>query len=476
MKLVKIFGSVFFALSLLPLSLLAQDSKDAPFQAPKPKEWSLPNGLEVRFLRDNELPIVYGTLYLRGGTVWQEADKLSSVVAMGSLMREGGAGNLSPDQLNLKLDKLAAGISSSFGQEWGKVSFSCLSKDLEEIFALFADVVLRPKFDPQKLTIWKGNAANNMRRRKENPGEVAQIAFQQIIYGDSPFGRVSTDKDVEKLNREMILAQYKRFVQPKGGMITLGGNITEEKARGLLDKYFGKWQGKADLDPVADISQEPTPGVYFITLPVSQSSIYMGHLGVPRMTPDYPGIDVFNEIFGSSGFGLARLFVRIRTELGLAYSVYGGINPGLKRGANVILVQTKSQSSDETIIESLRILDDMQRNSVNQTELNEVKSSIENSFVFGFASTDRILSRHATIELLGWPDDYDQTYISKIRAVSAQDVQEVAQKRWNLDQFVFIVVGNEDAYAEVERRLKEDPQLLKGMPLRKIGFDQKIIW
>jgi zinc protease len=460
---------------ILGSASLAQQSA-APFKAPKPKEWSLSNGLEVRFLRDNELPLVYGTLYLRGGTVWQEADKLSSVAAMGALLREGGAGSLTPDQLNLRLDKLAAGVSSSFGQEWGKISFSCLSKDVDEVFSLFADVVLRPKFDPQKLAIWKGNAANNMRRRKENPGEVAQIAFQQIIYGDSPFGRVSTDKDVEKVTREAVLAQYKRFVQPKGGMITLGGNITEDKAKSLLDKAFSKWQGEADLAPVAEITQEPAPGIYFITLPVSQSSIYMGHLGVPRMTPDYPEIDVFNEIFGSSGFGLARLFVRIRTELGLAYSVYGGINPGLKRGANVILVQTKSQSSDEAVIESLKILSDMQINGVTQTELDEVKSSIENGYVFGFASTDRILSRHATIELLGWPDDYDQTYISKIRGVSAQDVQGVAQKRWNLGQFVFVVVGNEDAYAEVARRLKEDPQLLQGMPLKKIGFDQKIVW
>jgi zinc protease len=469
--------SLFFGafLVLFPLMSFGADESQ-PFQAPQPKEWSLPNGLEVRFLRDSELPLVYGTMYMRGGTVWQEPNKLGSVIAMGSLMREGGAGDLNPDQLNIKLDKLAAGVSSSFGQEFGSVSFSCLSKDLEEVFGLFSDVVLRPQFDNQKLSLWKGNTINKIRRRKENPSEVAQIAFQQLIYGDSPFGRVSTDKEIEKLTRQDILAQYKRFVRPKGALITIGGNITEEQAKALIEKKFGKWSGAADLAPVDELAKEPAPGIYFINLPVSQSSIYMGHLGVPRMTPDYPAIDVFNEIFGSSGFGLARLFVRIRTELGLAYQVYGAINPGLKRGANVVLVQTKAESTDEAIVEALQVLKGMQDEGVTEAELSEVKHSIENSFIFNFAATDRILGRHATIELFGWPDDYDQTYVSKIRGVSLADTKEVAQKRWNLSQFVFIVVGNEEAYAQLERRLKEEPRLLAGMPLKKIGFDQKIVW
>lgn len=471
-----VFAIFLVVLSLGQMPVFAETEIEQAFTAPRPKEWELSNGLGVRFLRDAELPIVYGTLYIRGGTVWQEADKLGSVAAMGAQLREGGAGDLNPDQLNIKLDKLAAGVSSSFGQEWGTVSFSCLSRDLDEVFSLFSDVVLRPKFDPKKLSLWKGNSINRIKRRKENPQEVAQIAFQQIIYGDSPFGRVSTEKDISKLTRQDVVAQYQKFIRPKGGILTLGGNLTEEQARKLVESRFGKWSGSANLSEVEDFKSEPAAGVYFVSMPVSQSSIYMGHLGIPRRTPDYAAIDVFNEIFGSSGFGLARLFVKIRTELGLAYQVYGSINPGLKRGINVIMVQTKAESTDEAMIESVKVLQDIQENGVREDELSEVKRSIENSYIFNFASTDRVLGRHASIELLGWPDDFDQTYLPAIRSTGNHEVTDTSRNRWNLKDFIFVVVGNEDAYAQVEKRLKEDPQALQGLQLKRLQFDQKLEW
>jgi zinc protease len=471
-----LIANLLFALNFATPTVLAETGSEEPFSAPKPKEWELSNGLGVRFLRDSELPIVFGTLYIRGGTIWQSADKLGSVAAMGSQLREGGAGELSPDQLNIKLDKLAAGVSSSFSQEWGTVSFSCLSRDLEEVFGLFSNVILRPKFDPKKLSLWKGNLISRIKRRKENPQEVAQIAFQQILYGDSPFGRVSTEKDIAKLTRQDVVAQYQKMVKPKGAILTLGGNLTEEQARKLVEERFGKWSGSADLGEVEDIKVEAAAGIYFIDMPVSQSSIFMGHLGVPRRTPDYASIDVFNEIFGSSGFGLARLFVRIRTELGLAYQVYGAISPGLKRGQNVIVVQTKAESTDEAMVESINVLRDIQENGVREEELREVKRSIENSYIFNFASTDRILGRHASIELLGWPDNFDQTYLPAIRLIGNHEVTDTSRSRWNLKDFVFVVVGNEDAYAQIERRLKEDPQALQGLQLKRLKFDQKLEW
>ncbi len=455
---------------------IQQDPSSPNFVAPKPKEWRLENGMQVLFLEDTELPLVYGTLYLPGGTYWQGGNEMGSVASMGQLLREGGTQKLSPDELDSKLDNLAAGISSGFSQEWGKVSFSGLARDTDTLFGMFADVVLKPRFDEKRLNLWKGNNINSIRRRKENPGDVAQIAFQQILYGETPYGRVSSVSDIEKLSRTDVIRQYNRFVKPGRAVLTIGGSISEAKARELILKHFGAWKGQPDLPPLPEITTEPSPGIYFITLPVSQASIFMGQLGVPRLTPDYPAIDSFNEIFGSSGFGLARLFVKIRTELGLAYQVYGAIRSGVKRGTNTILIQTKSESADEAVVEAMKVLKGIQESGVNKTELEEVKHSVENSFVFNFATTSNILDRRASIKMLGFPDDFDQTYVSKIRDTSTEQIQEVAQKRWDLSKFVFVVVGNEDAYAELERRLKDNPDLLAGRSLKKIGFDQKIVW
>ncbi len=445
------------------------------FDAPKPKEWRLKNGLTVLYLEDNELPIVYGTLYLPGGTYWQSQDEMGMASAMGSQMRDGGAGNYSPSELDMQLDKLAAGISSSFSQESGSVSFSSLDRDLDQVFSMFADVVLRPKFQKERLDIWKGNTIDSIKRRIENPDEVAQIAYLQLSFGDSVFGRVSTAKDIEKISRADLLKMYSKFVKPGKALLTIGGKISEEKLNELLAKHLNKWNGEPELPPISKTLQDPKPGIYFVSLPVTQSNILIGHLGVPRLTPDYPAIDAFNEIFGSSGFGLSRLFNRIRTDLGLAYSVYGAIRTGLVKGTNIIMVQTKSQSTDVAIIESINVLTTLQKETVPPTELDEVRRSVENSFVFNFDSPSEILSRRASIKLLGFPDDFDETYLPKLREVTVGDVQSVAVRRWDLSKFVVVVVGNEDAYDRLSVRLRDDPGPLAGLSLQKVKFDQKLI-
>ncbi|MFO0006354.1 MAG: insulinase family protein, partial [bacterium] len=119
------------------------------------------------YLKDSELPVAQGQLIIRGGALWANQYPLGTTSAMGDVMRTGGAGDLSADALERELEKLAAGVSSSFSTEFGSISFSCLTSDLERVFKLFADVALRPRFEQDKLNLWKGQSLEGIRRRVE---------------------------------------------------------------------------------------------------------------------------------------------------------------------------------------------------------------------------------------------------------------------------------------------------------------------
>jgi zinc protease len=200
----------------------------------------------------------------------------------------------------------------------------------------------------------------------------------------------------------------------------------------------------------------------------------MGHLGVPRLTPDYPSIDAFNDIFGLGGFG-SRLMSRVRTELGLAYGIYGMISPGFPIGRNFISLQTKSESTAQALTEAVGVLTQMQAESVEKTALAESQRSLASAFIFKFDSTEKIVQRQALFELLGYPADYDSTYVDKINALTPIDVQTVAQRRWDLSKFVIVVVGDNSAYTQVEAMVKDSSSPLSGKSLRKLHFDQKLI-
>ena len=447
----------------------------AQFSPVVPEEWKLSNGLTVLYLKDDELPLVRGRLFIRGGSLWGPDSPRGAVGAMGDQMRQGGAAGLSADSLDLQLEELAAAVTSSFSAEFGGVSFSCLQGDVDRVFEIFSDVALRPRFEGDRLSLWKGQAIEGIRRRKEDPSTVASIAFTQLVYGDTPYGRVTVERDVSSISREILVLLHKEFVQPEGALLVVTGRIERADAERLIEKHFGSWEARGSvLPPPPPVPHEPAPGIYFITLPFSQASVQMGQLGVPRLTPDYPAIDIFNEIFGSSGFG-SRLMQKVRTELGLTYGVYGAISPGVVRGVNSIFLQTKADSVAPAIKESLAVLQGLQAEVPRREEMEEKKTALRNSYILNFDSLDEIAIRRARLKLLEYPADYDQTYLPKIGAVTPEDVRTVAQSRWDEGKFVVVVVGNEAAYKALESSLQKGDGWKIPFDLKKLRFESAIV-
>jgi zinc protease len=477
----RLLASLFLVFTVSACSTLERTvdgsaaNKVASFKAVEPIRWELPNGLSVIYLEDKELPVVQGQLIIRGGSLWAEGYPVGTTSAMGEVMRTGGAGELSADALDRELEKLAAGVSSSFSTEFGSVSFSCLSSDLERVFKLFSDVALRPRFEQDKLSLWKGQSLESIRRRVEDPGTVASIAFTQLVYGDSIYGRVSRSRDISSITRAHLERLHGDLMRPDGAILVVTGSVERAAVERLVSEHFIKWAARGKRLPLPPpVNYEPKPGIYFIKLPFAQASVKSGHLGVPRLTSDYPAIDLFNEVFGSGGFG-SRLMQKVRTELGLSYGVYGGIAPAVVKGTNYIFLQTKAESTGAALAESVEVLERLRREAPSTLELSEKREAINNSFVFNFSSKSEIAGRMARHELLGYPVDYDASYLSKIAAVTPADVTAVAAQRWDPTKLVTVVVGNEQAYRSVEQAIGASTGRLSSFELRKLGFDEAVL-
>lgn len=455
-------------------ALLKEIPKAIDYKPVAPETWELPNGLKVMFYEDDELPLVDGNLYIKGGSFWEPEDRTGTVAAMGTLLRQGGAGALGPDALDLELEKLSARIESQMGGEFGSMGFRCLSSDLERVFAMFSDVVRRPLFDQGRIDLWKGQALESALRRVDDANSVASISFMQLLYGRSPYGRVTVDSDIRRISRERMIEAHDRFVRPNDAILALIGKVDRARVEALVKKHFGDWEPrKAPLGPPPAVEQGAAPGIYFVSLPFSQATVQLGHLGVPRLTEDHIAINAFNQVFGSGAFS-SRLMKRIRSDLGLVYGIYGSVLPGLVQGKNMVYLKTKAQTTDQAIAESIRVLADMQRNEISGQELEEAKRFIENSFIFEFDSPAAVVVRRAQLEIMGYPRDYDDTYVSKILGVTPGDIKGVSDRRWRLGELVIVVVGDETAYNSLVKLMSSPPSELEGMELRKVDFKQKL--
>jgi zinc protease len=138
-------------------------------EIPDYERYELANGLVVYLMEDHELPLISGSATFRTGSRFEPADQVGLATITGEAMRLGGTANLSPDELNQKLEQRAAAIETGIDTTSGSASFSALAEDLDTVFAIFADVVQRPAFAPEKIDFLKHQYSGAIARRNDDP-------------------------------------------------------------------------------------------------------------------------------------------------------------------------------------------------------------------------------------------------------------------------------------------------------------------
>jgi zinc protease len=183
---------------------------------------------------------------------------------------------------------------------------------------------------------------------------------------------------------------------------------------------------------------------------MTQAVILMGHLGLNNLDPDNVEVGIFNFILGTGSFN-SRLMREVRSNRGLAYSAGGMVGTGRDKGLFYNFCMTKSQSAGEAIKLMREISADMTQNPVTTEELEVAKKYEVNAFVHKFDSAQAVVSQAIYLKLDGYPDNYLDTYLPRIRKVDAAKVLAIGKKAVHPDSLVILVVGKK---AELIDQLK----------------------
>ena len=192
-----------------------------------------------------------------------------------------------------------------------------------------------------------------------------------------------------------------------------------------------------------DVFAGPTPGISFIDKEdVNQSNVQIMGLGTDRHNPDVPTLAVMDEILGGSF--ASRLFQKVRTELGLAYEVGGGMSFAYDHPATFrVVVLTKSASTVDATRATLAEIAGLTTKPFTQEELDRAKDNILNSFLFRYDTRDKVLAERERLEFYGYPADYLERYKAGLEKVTLADLNAVAKKYIHPEKLALLVVGNE---------------------------------
>jgi zinc protease len=256
---------------------------------------------------------------------------------------------------------------------------------------------------------------------------------------------------LDALTRDALVEFHKAHYVPDRAVLAVTGDISMEQAKAKAETAFAAWKKSGAAVPAqTEAAALSSPSVSLVVRPNSvQTSLRVGTQAIERKDPDFFALTVANRILGGP-FG--RLFEHLREQKGYTYGANSGFSSSRIRGAWTASTDVRSEVTDPALTDLLAEIQQMRDVAVPAKDLENAKRAIVGSFALLLESPNAILSNYIDRHFYGLPADYWDTYAAKIEAVTAADVQRVAQKYWAPERLQIVAVGD---LAKVEPALKK---------------------
>lgn len=423
-----------------------------PLNIPAPLAVTLASGLKLVIVEDTRLPIVSFRLSFRRGDSFDPPDIPGLSDMMTHLMTEGTTSRTSL-QIAEDIERLGATLAISSSSDFTTVAASTLSAYADEILELLADVTLRPSFPQNEIDLARENTKQVLIQQRAQPNFLASERVAKVMFGDHPYARISpTAESLDAMSREKFIQFHESLIVPNNAVLLVIGDIHRELIATSVDNLFGGWR-KKDLQSFSCPAppERRTRNIYLVDRPGSaQSNIVIANAGITRTSPDYFPMLLMHTILGANAS--SRLFMNLREEKGYTYGAYTSLDTrrlaGTFRATAEVRTPVTGASLHEFFFELNRIRDER----VPDEELKNAKSYLTGVFPIRIETQDGLIDQLVSVKMFDLPDNYLHTYRDQVNAVTAEDVQRVAQQHVTPDRAAIVIVGDG---GEIEAQIKE---------------------
>ncbi|MFL7791328.1 MAG: M16 family metallopeptidase [Anaerolineae bacterium] len=404
----------------------------------------LSNGIVVLVRENHASPAVVARGYLHVGSRDERAEQAGlSAFTADALMR--GTESRTFDQIYETLESVGASVAITGGTYTTGFGTKNLAEDLPLVLGILTDVLRHPTFPPDEVEKLRGEILTDLDERAHDTRAMAGLAFYELAYPqEHPYSR-SVDgysETVEDITRDDLAAFYAGGYGPRGLTVAVVGAVETADALAQIEAAFGDWQEptyeRASLPEVSHIAEArerfvPIPGK-------TQSDIVLGYPGPARTSPDFLEAMVCNSILGVFGL-MGRLGEKVREEQGLAYYSYsrvdGGPGPGPWRVTAGVNPANVTRAVDSIRAEIKRICQEP----VDAEELADNKAFITGSLPLRLETNEGVARTILDMERYSLGLDYLQRYSTLINAITAEQVQAVAQRWLDPDAYALAIAG-----------------------------------
>ena len=366
-------------------------------------------------------------------------DKKGSDDLLSSLLGSGSE-NVSKDEFNKKIDFYGAYVNLYDGG----FSVNSLSKFFPEILKLTADQALYPKFSKEEFQKAQEKLIEGLKTSEKSTPAAANRVMKKLAYGAHPYGEITTIDNLKKIKLADVNQYYKKSFTPNHAYLIVVGDVKLNDVKKMAKQHFGSWAKAPQVRGVAipAIQNVPATEVDFVHMPnAAQTEIKVVHRSdIRKNNPDYQKVLLMNSILG--GDFNSYLNMTLREKHGWTYGARSRF--GTNKYGSLFRASTSVRNTvaDSAVVVTMEQINKIINEKVDTKVLQNNKQKYMGNFVLQMEKPATIANQAYDVYVNNLSDDYYETFLKKIDAVTVDDIQEVANKYLHPDKARIVVAGN----------------------------------
>lgn len=411
----------------------------------------LDNGLTVLLLADHRVPFVHASGVFRGGLLAEESATNGTTRLLARLLTKDTAAR-SAEEVSNAIECVGGGISGSCGNNSFGVTTGTLRPDLGLAVELLGDALLSPALLDDTVSRERNFQLAGIKAERDRPFTVAMKRLRRELFGDHPYGleRSGSEESVASLEREQLAAHHHRLVKGGNGVVGVFGDLDLDRGEDLVRQAFSEklragerefTEGENRADNRSHPGMPETLGTSAdLVHEKEQAVLLVGYRTAGLAHPDQPALEIIDEACSDMA---SRMFLRIREELGLAYSVGATRMLGLHSGFLLFYVSTAPEKLALVEEELLDEIHSIPESGLRPEEFERAKASWRGKEAIRLQETKELAEDAVVHELVGLGWDHYRKAPGRIRDLAPDEVQSVARSHIREDNQVVVRLTRE---------------------------------
>jgi predicted Zn-dependent peptidase len=415
-----------------------KDAVDFDIQLKPCQKYTLDNGVEVYAFEGGAQEVMLMELVFFAGNSFETKNWVAPAT---NYLLKNGTSSKSAFEVNDAFEFYGAYLNRSCYNETATISLHSLTKHFQEVIPVVSELVGDAVFPENELEIYKKNQIQQLTLNLKKGDFIANRFIDEYLFGiDHPYGKYSSEAAYNQLTREDLVAFYNKYYKEGKCIVFMAGKFPAD-IESTLNKYIGSLPLNKHIieTPEHAIVAADEKKYNVVNDPSSvQGSIRIARHFPNRHHPDFAPVQVLNNIFG--GFFGSRLMSNIREDKGYTYGIHSYLQNHIQQSAWLISTDAGKDVCRATIDEVYKEMAILKNELVEMDELNLVKNYMLGSLLGDVDGPFQIIGRWKSYILNGLTEEYFYNTIKTVRAIQPQQLQDLANKYLNEEDFYELVV------------------------------------